>query len=438
MHATVTFRTTRTVSALGLALVATVALGWLTPARADDAAPAAAPPMEVAPPPPAKDPACGCGFSPCDLPPDGCPCPKTCIPDPLFKGGCLDCCIQEFQKAKDQSCFKVGAGAYHWFNYNVDTEELTYGYPNGGEGTYFYYLNMDLACPRCNECAPQWGGHVQLRFRDETLFRSFFEEQVWFYEAYASLDLPTIGTFKAGKIWKRFGYDWDGTFWGNVPYYDGMKLDPDWGVSWERVWYPGKRLEINAFAQFFLKEDIVNGSISGADPESTGVFDEENTFVARVQPRYRFDKNTSLALGASVLFGQVVDNVGTFGDDTLLQYAVDAEFTWCGLKAFAEWAHSDGRQNPAHYVTGGPSDVYDTLWAGIEYKIGPFTPRVVWSHGEYENPGGSQDLFLVGGTVALTSWLTLYLEYVDWIVQADGGPEIQFEKGVQIVLNWNV
>jgi hypothetical protein len=80
----------------------------------------------------------------------------------------------------------------------------------------------------------------------------------------------------------------------------------------------------------------------------------------------------------------------------------------------------------------------EAIWAGIEYKIGAFTPRVVWSHGEYENPGGSQDIFLVGGTVALTSWLTLYLEYVDWIVQADGGPEITFENGVQIVLNWNV
>src|SRR5262245_13039741 len=338
MSTNVTNRLSRTAGALGLALVATVALGWLTPARADDAAPAA-PPAQPAPPPPAKDPACGCSFSPSDLPPDRCPCPSTCIPDPLFHGGCLDCCIDKWQKAKEDQCFSIGAGAYHWFNYNVDSGDFTYGYPNGGEGTYFYYLNVDLACPRCNECAPQWGGHVQLRFRDETLFRSFFTEQVWFYEAYASLDLPTIGTFKAGKIWKRFGYDWDGTFWGNVPYYDGMKLDPDWGVSWERVWYPGKRLEINAFAQFFLKEDIVNGSIAGADPESTGVFDEENTFVARVQPRYRFDKNTSVAVGLSALFGQVTDQVGTLGDDELFQYAVDAEFQWCGLKAFAEYAH---------------------------------------------------------------------------------------------------
>jgi hypothetical protein len=437
MNLNVTHRLTRTLCALGLALVATAALGWLTPAFAEEAAPAAAPPAPPAPPPPAMDPACGCCVSPCDLPPDGCPCPKTCIPDPLFSGGCLDDCIKGFEKAKAASCFSISAGAYHWFNYSLDNEEFTYGYP-GAEGTYFYYLEMDFACPRCGECAPQWGFHGQVRFRDESLFRTFFEEQVWLYEGYFFVDFPTIGKFKAGKIWKRFGYDWDGTFWGNVPYYDGMKLDPDWGVSWEKVWNAGKRFEVNAFLQFFAMEDGVNGSIAGADPESTGVFDEENTFVARVQPRWRFTKNMSLAVGVSALWGQVTGQVAGAGDDDLLQYAADVEFQWCGLKAFAEYAHSDGTQNPAHYVTGGPSDIYDTLWAGIEYKIGPFTPRVVWSHGEYENPGGSQDILLAGGTVELTSWLTLYLEYVHWTVQADGGPEIQFEDGVQIVLNWYV
>ena len=66
------------------------------------------------------------------------------------------------------------------------------------------------------------------------MFRSFFDEKVWFYELYAWLDRRRLGKFKAGKIWKRFGLDWDGTFWGNVQYYDGMKLDPDWGVSWEK------------------------------------------------------------------------------------------------------------------------------------------------------------------------------------------------------------
>jgi hypothetical protein len=419
MHTTLKSLTLMTAASLAL-----VASGWGARAHADGL-----------PLPP--DPAACAPVSLCDEPPDGCPCPTTCISNPLFKIPCFDDCIAAFKKGKEASCFKLGAGAYHWWNIQNDGGDATYGYPGGGEGTYFYYVNADIECPRCNPCAPQWGAHAQLRARDDTVFRSFFDEKVWFYEGYAWLDLPALGRFKAGKIWKRFGLDWDGTFWGNVPYYDGMKLDPDFGASWERTWNPGKRLELNAFAQFFLAEDGVNGSIQGGDAESDSTLKERNTFVARVQPRWRFTKNMSIAVGASGLVGNIEDQVGN-NDETLTQFAVDAEFVWCGLKVFAEYAHSDGRQNRAHYVTGGPSDVYETLLAGAQYAIGPFTARAVYSHGDYKNPGGEQDLLLVGGTVALTSWLTLYLEYVDWTVQATGGAEVQFEDGFQIVLNWDV
>jgi hypothetical protein len=337
-------KTLFTIAAAGLMLIAS---GWGAAAHAEDV---------VLPP----DPACCAPVSLCDEPPDGCPCPTTCIANPLFKIPCFDDCIAAFKKGKEASCFKLGAGAYHWVNVQADDGDVTYGYPNGGEGTYFYYFNGDIECPRCNPCGPQWGAHAQLRARDQTVFRSFFDEEVWFYEAYGWLDLPTLGRFKAGKIWKRFGYDWDGTFWGNVPYYDGMKLDPDWGVSWEKTWGAGKRFEVNAFGQFFVQEDEVNGSIAGGDAESTDAFEENNTFVVRLQPRYRFTKNMSVAVGVSGLFGEIVDQVGS-DDETLTQFAVDAEFQWCGLKVFAEIAHSEGRQNPAHYVTGGPSDVYDTM-----------------------------------------------------------------------------
>jgi len=416
---------TTSLSILAAAGLTLAASGWGAAAHAE----------EVALPP---DPAACCApVNLCDEPPDGCPCPTTCIRNPLFRLPCIDDCIASFKKGKEASCFKLGAGAYHWVNIQSDDGEVTYGYPNGGEGTYFYYLTGDLACPRCNECAPQWGAHAELRARDETVFRSFFDHEVWFYEAYAWLDMPNLGKFKAGKIWKRFGYDWDGTFWGNVQYYDGMKLDPDYGFAWERTWGAGKRFELNAFAQFFLTEDEVNGSIAGGDAESTGLFDEKNTIVLRVQPRWRFTKNMSVAVGLSGLLGQIEDQVGD-DDETLTQLALDAEFQWCGLKVFGEYVYSDGRQNPTHYVTGGASDVYRTYLAGAQYAIGPFTLRAIFSHGDYENPDGEQDLFLVGGTVALTDWLTLYLEYVDWTVQAAGGAEVQFEEGFQIVLNWNV
>jgi hypothetical protein len=351
---------------------------------------------------------------------------------------CLDDCIEQSQKGRDASCFKLRAGAYHWINIqNQGDNDVTYGYPGGGEGTYFYYFNGDIECPGCGPCSPTFGAHAQLRARDDTVFRSFFDEQVWFYEAYGYVNFPFWGKIKAGKIWKRFGLDWDGTFWGNVPYYDGMKLDPDYGVSWENTWNEDGRISIDTFLQFFFAEDEVNGSIAGGDAESTNAYDEENTVVARVVPTWHVTKNTSVALGLTASFGNEAGQQGA-DDETLTAFAGDVTFQWCGLKAYAEVAITDGIQNPAHYVTGGPSDEYQDLLVGVEYKLEAFTPRVVYSRGDYENPGGEQDILLVGGTVALTKWLTLYLEYVKWNVQADGAAEVVFEDGFQIVFNWNV
>jgi hypothetical protein len=372
----------------------------------------------------------------CQEPPPGCPCPTACLRDPLICIPCIDACVAKFQEGKKDSCFKLGAGAYHWWHYDNPTGDLTYGYPNGGEGTYFYYLNMDLDCPLRDCFFKSLGGHAQIRFRDDTVFRSFFDEQVWFYEGYGYLDTHGWGKLKFGAIWKRFGLDWDDSFWGNVAYYDGFKLDPDYGVSWEKTWNGGKVIEMDTFAQVFLEENEVNGSLAGADPESTAAFDEGTMAVLRAVPKWNLTANTSVALGLSGLFGTVEEQAG--GDHSLTGWAVDLTFKWCDLKVYGELARTDGVQNPRHYVTGGPSDVYTDYLAGVSYTYGPVTGRFTWSHGDYENPDGDQDILLYGVTVKLTKYLSLYVEYVDWKVRNAAGAETVFEDGWQFVLNWDV
>ena len=402
-------------------------------ASADDAAPAAAPASAPCAPPPCAKPWW------CEPPPDGCPCPKTCWPDPLLRVPCFDDCVDQFEKSKAASCLKIGAGAYMWWNYHPKDSKLTYGYPGGGEGTYFYYFDGDVDLSHCADpCSPAFGGHVQLRARDDTVFRSFFDEKVWFYELYAWMDLHDGGKIKAGKVWKRFGIDWDGTFWGNVPYYDGFKLDPDWGASWENTWNKGKRVSIDSFLQYYVVEDGVNGSLAGADAESAHVYHERNTVVARAVPTYHIDTNTSLALGLSALYGTIEHSDGTGSDDTATAWAADLTFQWCGLKAFGEYIHADGELNPSFYVTGGPTDERADWTIGAQYKIGAFTPRVIYSYGDYDNPGGHQSLWVAGGTVEVTQWLTLYVEYVKWDVKADGGSSVNYEDGWQFVLAWHL
>lgn len=374
----------------------------------------------------------------CEPIPDGCPCPKICVRDPLLRIPCLDNCVDQFQAAKEDSCLKIGVGGYNWFNLGTESGDLTYGYPNGGEGTYFYYINGDFACKTGSCSFPEVGVHAQARFRDDTNFRSWFSGPVWLYEGYAYFDTSRMGRVKVGAIWKRFGLDWDGTFWGNSQYYDGWKLDTDWGVSWERKWNEGRRVEMDSYVQLFFEENRVNGSLAGADPESSALYDEGLMGVVRVVPRWHFNSNSSIELGLSGIIGQIDASAGApTGDDTLSGYAVDLTWKWCGLEVFAEYGQTWGTQNESHYVTGGPSDSYQNLIGGFKYTQGPFTLRLAYSHGEYENPGGEQDLLVAGFDVAVTNWLDFIVEYVDWDVTADGSPTSKFEDGWQFVFHWH-
>ncbi len=365
--------------------------------------------------------------------PDACPCPKSCWPNPLLRLPCLDDCLDEYKKGRDAACLKLSVGAYHWWNYQNRTDRFTYGYPGGGEGTYFYYLKGDIECTSCG--CNTFGAHVEARFRDDTSFRPFFDHPVWVYEAYGFWKTPRFGTVKAGKIWTRFGLDWDGSFWGNAQYYNGWKLDPEWGVSWEHA-YNWTRLSVPFYAQFFIGEDGVNGSIGGGDSESSTIYEEEWTAVLRVAPTYHVNKNVDLTVGLSGLVGGISNTAGP--SETRTAFAGDVTLRWCDFKVYGEYTFQDGVVHEAHYVTGGPSDTKNVVLAGAQYTYGPLTGRVTYSHGEYENPGGSEDLLLLGLDVAVTQWLTFTFEYVDWTVEATGAAQVQFEDGLQFVLHWSL
>ena len=167
-----------------LAVSAILSIAASPSALADEAAGAVQP--AAAADPVASTPQDSCKPCYCDPPPAGCPCPCSCIPDTLLCIPCFDKCIDSYEKAKADSCFKLSAGAYHWFNYNFDTEKLNYGSPSA-EGTYFYYFDADLDCTTCNPCVT-WGMHTELRARDQSTFRTFFKDEVWFYELYGWLE----------------------------------------------------------------------------------------------------------------------------------------------------------------------------------------------------------------------------------------------------------
>jgi len=344
--------------------------------------------------------------------------------------------IFEYLKAKkDESGIPISLGAWHWWRLGDEGPGSNgYGIP-GLRGTYYWTIDVDPHIDINGSTFEEIGLHTQVRLREQGKFRPFIDNDVWTWEAYAYAD-TTYGKFKAGQIWKRFGLDWDGVFFGNVAYFDGFKLDADLGVSWEETFEIDDSFKIDTIAQFFVREDGINGSLVGSDAESTNTFREENTAVLRVVPTWTLDDGATVAFGLGGSVGEIDAAGPVFPDDTFAAWVVDLTYTKDRFKVFGEVLQSHGTIHPTRYVSGGPGDRITDYLVGTSYQTGPVTWRANYSAGLDDHPGGEQSLFLPGATIALTPNVDLYAEYVYWVVEPDGGPEGIYEDGFQLIVNW--
>lgn len=343
--------------------------------------------------------------------------------------------FDELKAKKDAAGIPITLSAWHWWRFGNDGPGTNgYGIPSL-RGTYYWSVDLDPKIKLDSPFFHEVGLHSQIRLREQGTFRPFIDDEIWPWEAYVYAK-TTAGTFKAGQIWKRFGLDWDGVFYGNVAYFDGFKLDPDLGVAWEQTFKRSDSFRVDAIAQFFIHEDGVNGSLLRADAESTSLLREENTAVLRVVPTWTLSDGASIALGLSGSAGQIDSRSPAFGDHSFTAWAADLTYTKGNFKAFGEVLQSHGTIHPMRYVSNGPSRRITDYLVGASYKTGPVTWRANYSAGYDDNPGGKQSLFLPGVTIALTPNVDLYAEYVKWVVNPDNAPKSDYEDGYQLILNW--
>jgi len=176
----------------------------------------------------------------------------------------LQSLYEDFRHLKDHLPFALSAGAYLY--YYQPLTHMAWS-PTDRTGTlqlYAFYLKLDS----------EWhglGGHVELRMRDgghvgaggaNDYLRGFYTSNVWFQEIYAYYKPWSILDVKVGKLYRRVGLFWDDSFFGNVQYFDGNKLVPDWGVSVEgQRNFAHDKLGLEYSAQYFLNSSGTNGSI---------------------------------------------------------------------------------------------------------------------------------------------------------------------------------
>lgn len=350
-----------------------------------------------------------------------------------------DAAYDRAQQWKKDNRVPISLGAHQWWHLDAGDHLHGNGYGLPGlRGTYFYYATFDpsLTLDR-NEFLNEIGFHSQTRFRDSSdKLRSFYADTIWSYEAYGYAKTG-LGRFKAGQIIQDFGMTWNNTWWEGVPFFDGYRANPSWGFSWDNNWSVSTGFSVASTLQYFITDDRVSGAFAGANAEASPPLAERNTFNVRVVPQWIFNDDTTLALGVSA-FTREIDDASIPGvDSRQTAYAIDLNYTIRNLSLFGQYTCSHGATTPARYVSGGPSDMVNSIEVGASYRIGPVSARVVYSEGWDHNPSGRQSIFNPGLTFQLSKGLTAYAEYVRWNATNSSGTTSKFDDGYELILNWN-
>lgn len=361
--------------------------------------------------------------------------PWTVLPKPWLDDCLISRYYDEAQRRKDEFIIPLGAGAFHWFQKDLDGNNSGYGIP-GLRGTFFWYLTADPQTVLSNGWTV--GAHTNIRLREQDRFRSFYDGQVWSYESYAYITIPEFGTLKGGQIVNRFGSDWGGVFWGTAGFFDGFKFNPDYGVSWEATPELTDGFKLDHYCQFFFHEDGINGSIPGADSESVAGYTAKNRGVVRLVPTWMHANGATTALGFSGLVGQIDSRRADAGDQVVSGWAIDVNHTVGPLRLIGETLQTYGVLNPVRYTSGGPSDRVTNLLGEAQYVTGPFTHRVSQSVSIADDPHGMLNMSVIGTRFAATKNVDVYMEYINQriIQSADQTRNGQLFNGLSLIIHW--
>jgi hypothetical protein len=266
--------------------------------------------------------------------------------------------------------------------------------------------------------------HVEPRFRDSRL-RDFFPGPVWAQEAYASATLASNLVLKAGKAYSHFGLFWDNSFYGNVQVYDGLKLDPDYGLSLEGAAAPDGKAGLRYWAQYFVVDGHTNVSLAGRDTISLPGGHRRNQAILRVEPFYRVTEHATLTAGLSGAFLQA--ELGpTAGTKNVFRGAADLSLVLRQFSAWAEYTRQNGQSvtdfpvastaatPTAPGISGQASSHNNYGLVGAQFVVGQVSLRYNVSTGRYEDVHVSEWMHVPAVAYALGDNFTVLAEYVDW------------------------
>lgn len=358
---------------------------------------------------------------------------------------------------------EVGGGVYLFHYAPLDLEGV-----DDRTEIYAAFVEVD------HETGP-WSFHAEGRWRD-TKLREFYPSTTWIQEAWAALRLPLVGsgaggrggrrgrpaseaspaslTLRAGKIYTRLGRFWDGSFFGNLHYFDGLKLDPDFGAE-AVLEVPAGRATVEARGQWLLNDDRINGALPGRDLEGIDGGSEAGSPVAGLhvsvpllgpgrggaaRGREAADR-IALRAGVSGMLERGTVGAGTgpgaggaVRDVELEHLSADVGITAWGHEAYVEYTERTPDGVPASTAAGTAGSAADYWLAGVQLHLPPLHLRYNYSRGEYGTAGFTERIHQPGVTVDLTRWLHAIVEYDDWVRASPGDEDLRLDRSLSLVL----
>lgn len=307
--------------------------------------------------------------------------------------------LQKWEAWRKDLPFTFNGGTFLWHY-----EPFIGGAKNHTE-IYWVYLTLDFDFD-------QVGFHFEPMFRD-TKLRPFFNSNVWIQEAYAHWKIPWdgMGVLKAGKIYGRFGRFWDNSFYGNIPYFDGTKLDPDLGLSWEVTHKIDDALSVETYLQYFEEDGETNGSLQGRDTLSLAGAEQGATWLVRAAPTYRLSDSVSVTLGVSAMAFKA--DLAT-GDEDVGRLGADVSLNAGPFSIFVDYAHQNGHHVTDFPVAGVTEDDIDWVMSGAAFTWNWLMLRYNFSLGEYNDTSRRELLHMPAVTLKVHRNLSLMVEYVHW------------------------
>jgi hypothetical protein len=154
--------------------------------------------------------------------------------------------------------------------------------------------------------------HIEFRARDRGL--RWMPTSAWLEECYASAEIVAVPSnyplvLKVGKSYQMFGRIWDNSFYGSIPFRDGLKLDPNYGLSFEGALGALGAFGARYFAQYYILDGATNTSVANRDTISQVVPGTTNTsigarrrerLIGRIEPFIKLAPDIVFRVGASI------------------------------------------------------------------------------------------------------------------------------------------